>query len=286
MIKIKKGKAPDFLLGKTIKNRIKKVLKEKNKHNFSYDNKKKEVRNKLKKDFKNKCCYCERDEVGGVELQIEHFRPKKAVKECKKNKENFGYYWLAYDWDNLLLSCSTCNKKKGTSFPIGNEKDRIHKPVLDEKGNLKMIKKSLINEKAILFNPELDNAFEHFKFENDGKLISETLKGQKTIEIFKLNNNPLLVARNKILNNYINDFKMYLSKFKEKSIKKEALKDFFNKIFKKIRNRRNRVNTHIFFSYFLYANFEYFIKNKKNIGEQEKKQIIKAYKIFIKNGKL
>ncbi len=79
---------------------------------------------------------------------------------------------------------------------------------------------------------------------------------------------------------------MYLSKFKEKSIKKEALKDFFNKIFKKIRNRRNRVNTHIFFSYFLYANFEYFIKNKKNIGEQEKKQIIKAYKIFIKNGKL
>ena len=30
------------------------------------------------------------------------------------------YYWLAYSWDNLLLVCGFCNKKKGNQFPLAD----------------------------------------------------------------------------------------------------------------------------------------------------------------------
>ncbi len=57
-----------------------------------------------------KCCYCERKYDEPRHLAVEHFRPKTAVRQSNKHKEQYpGYYWLAYDWDNLLLSCHECN---------------------------------------------------------------------------------------------------------------------------------------------------------------------------------
>src|SRR5687768_16401150 len=48
-----------------------------------------------------KCCYCERyrDEV--LESDIEHFRPKAGIQGVKAG----GYWWLAYEWNNLFFSC-------------------------------------------------------------------------------------------------------------------------------------------------------------------------------------
>lgn len=59
-----------------------------------------------------KCCLCEQhvQEDGDVE----HFRPKAR------------YYWLAYDWNNLLLSCSACNSRhKRNLFPLRDESSRV-----------------------------------------------------------------------------------------------------------------------------------------------------------------
>ena len=67
---------------------------------------------------------------------IEHFRPKKGVTDEKdvpvqiriagKPMEHPGYFWLAYNWHNLLLSCITCNQPgdegigKRLRFPVAN----------------------------------------------------------------------------------------------------------------------------------------------------------------------
>ncbi len=77
--------------------------------------------------FFGKCAYCE----GALELidgDVDHFRPKGAVSDQHGKpitidgdefREHQGYYWLAYDWRNLLPSCKTCNQiYKGSQFPV------------------------------------------------------------------------------------------------------------------------------------------------------------------------
>jgi hypothetical protein len=50
-----------------------------------------------------KCCFCER--LIGNDGDVEHFRPKSAYSQNRK-LERPGYYWLAYDWDNLYRRSS------------------------------------------------------------------------------------------------------------------------------------------------------------------------------------
>ena len=83
--------------------------------------------------FYQKCAYCEvrltRDHGAA-----EHFRPKGRVTsreygarrprtsvamttdECRADCEHPGYFWLAYDWRNLVPSCDRCNNHKGSCF--------------------------------------------------------------------------------------------------------------------------------------------------------------------------
>jgi uncharacterized protein (TIGR02646 family) len=70
----------------------------------------------------SKCCFCEKPIGGG---QIEHFRPKAAWQQSKGTSLNRpGYYWLAYRWENMLISCSECNNSgnKGNLFPVSNKR--------------------------------------------------------------------------------------------------------------------------------------------------------------------
>ena len=82
-----------------------------------------------------KCCFCE--VKVGTDGDVEHFRPKSA--SCQGKKQGLirpGYYWLAYEWDNLLLSCSACNQRhKGNLFPLTDPASRArshHNPVTQE----------------------------------------------------------------------------------------------------------------------------------------------------------
>ncbi|MBV8276234.1 MAG: hypothetical protein JO170_13390 [Verrucomicrobia bacterium] len=82
--------------------------------------------------FYEKCAYCERL-ISGYYGDAEHFRPKGAV-TCKDSEGELvkpsceipnpagngllslahpGYFWLAYDWRNLLPSCVFCNSGEG-----------------------------------------------------------------------------------------------------------------------------------------------------------------------------
>ena len=80
--------------------------------------------------FFGMCAYCE----GAVEAvyvgDAEHYRPKGEVTQRDNHGREVvirspdgsphpGYYWLAYDWRNVLPSCYKCNtyRGKGTQFP-------------------------------------------------------------------------------------------------------------------------------------------------------------------------
>ncbi len=63
-----------------------------------------------------KCCYCEKPISWKLEADLEHFRPKAAI----HNSPDPGYWWLAYEWLNYLLSCKHCNVIKSDQFPLAN----------------------------------------------------------------------------------------------------------------------------------------------------------------------
>lgn len=63
----------------------------------------------LKSAFNGKCAYCESKILHVAPPDIEHFRPKGEVTEDDTHP---GYWWLAADWENLLLSCRDCNASR------------------------------------------------------------------------------------------------------------------------------------------------------------------------------
>jgi uncharacterized protein (TIGR02646 family) len=82
------------------------------------------VKNALIKAQHGKCCFCERKT--GKDGDVEHFRPKAGYRQAPKGPLlRPGYYWLAYDWDNLLLACSACNQRhKRNLFPLTDPDQR------------------------------------------------------------------------------------------------------------------------------------------------------------------
>jgi len=93
------------------------------------------VRRLLKKMFEAKCCYCEAAFEHVAPADIEHYRPKGSYVDASGTTHRPGYYWLAFDWDNLLYSCIDCNRARrheddeGTSSLSGKAS---HFPLIDE----------------------------------------------------------------------------------------------------------------------------------------------------------
>jgi uncharacterized protein (TIGR02646 family) len=164
-----------------------------------------EVIEKLLKLYNNKCCACEQE----AELEIDHFRPKNRINEKPNHK---GYYWLGYEWTNLLPICSRCNKFKSNQFPLKNENTRISDN-LEQEGFLKNGEfvfenfkiQNLEKEERLLLNPEIDKVEKHLLFLPTGEINHISEKGNKTIEIYKLNRNWLIGKRSKIIENQIDE---------------------------------------------------------------------------------
>jgi uncharacterized protein (TIGR02646 family) len=99
----------------------------------------KDVKDSLKVLQHGKCCYCERMRDTYGEIDVEHFRPKKGIKEEDGHP---GYWWLAYKWENLLLACKSCNREKSNRFPLlpGGKRAFAEEDDLDR-------------EKPVLINP-------------------------------------------------------------------------------------------------------------------------------------
>ena len=82
---------------------------------------------------RNKCAYCERRlSSAGVEWDLEHFRPKKGVDAWSSPSERglktgkadeHGYFLLAFEPRNYLVSCKPCNSNhKRNFFPIAGKR--------------------------------------------------------------------------------------------------------------------------------------------------------------------
>ena len=89
-----------------------------------------EVKAALKRDQHGKCAFCEAKFAHVSYGDVEHYRPKAGSRQSRADPLlKPGYYWLAYTWDNLLLSCSLCNSRfKGNLFPLQEPAKRARAP--------------------------------------------------------------------------------------------------------------------------------------------------------------
>lgn len=145
--------------------------------------------------FRGKCAYCESRLYSNQYGDLDHYRPKGAVKDVATGKpvrielegveqNHPGYYWLAYDWQNLLPTCELCNRPslrrsggrrigKHDFFPV--EGFRAVRPGEEAR------------EIALLLHPVLDEPSLHLGLDPTGVLFGRTEKGRTTIELLGLN---------------------------------------------------------------------------------------------------
>lgn len=65
-----------------------------------------------------KCAYCEAKVRSIAHGDVEHFRPKAGYEQGHVFNRG-GYFWQAYEWENLFYSCQVCNQVyKGNLFPV------------------------------------------------------------------------------------------------------------------------------------------------------------------------
>ncbi|MEI6138241.1 MAG: hypothetical protein WCP85_03205 [Mariniphaga sp.] len=140
----------------------------------------KTVKDQLILDQHGKCCFCESKFSDNSYGDVEHFRPKSAYKKLGSNVLTYpGYYWLAYDWNNLLFSCQKCNQKyKRNDFPLGNEATRVSCPNHPNQ---------LSNEDRLLINPIVEDPSLFIAFIEEVPVpVNNSPKGSTSIEVYGL----------------------------------------------------------------------------------------------------
>lgn len=171
--------------------------------------------------FYGKCVYCEENIFRNQHGDVEHFRPKGAVDDIrfsrikigrgKTLRNHPGYFWLTYDWTNLISSCQLCNQIS-TKHSEGNKIGKWNRFPVDGKHATKP--SEVAKEEPLLINPasgqSADDPAKHLQVDETGVMIASTLRGQACIDVFGLNFRDLPSARKEVYKQARIDFAAYL----------------------------------------------------------------------------
>ena len=131
------------------------------------------AKDKLRRVQHCKCAYTEAT-LEDVK-HVEHFRPKGSVRNQKGSQRHHpGYFWLAYEWENLLLTNAQVNIDKSDCFPLAKPSRRAVSP-----------SGSLDDEEPVLIDPAQEDPREHIRFHNDAP-YGITDRGRGTVDMLGL----------------------------------------------------------------------------------------------------
>lgn len=180
----------------------------------------------------SRCAYCEVSLEGDrYRGDVEHYRPKVMVCDRSfyqrkgklvrgsKNRSGPGYYWLAYEWSNLLPVCSVCNRAKANFFPVQGAR-----------GKRTLSKGCEATERPLLLNPFDDlHPEKHLQFGRLGDIfravqgapggVREDARGRETIEICDLDRDALRREREMIAQRAHDDIWAFLAAAEAEDIK-------------------------------------------------------------------
>ena len=134
-----------------------------------------------------KCCYCEHKCQVRFH-DVEHYRPK-ARADRGPGQPDYGYWWLAWTWENLLFVCPECNRsRKKDIFPLAPG-SRPLAPEEQPPGE----------ERPILIDPASEDPMADIQFRRvvlEGgrtvwQAVARSPRGAETIDIIGLNRDYL-----------------------------------------------------------------------------------------------
>lgn len=146
----------------------------------------------------HKCCYCE-TRLHCVYNDVEHYRPKARGDRRPGSSFTHGYWWLAWNWSNMLFACANCNRSgKNDSFPLKSGSGVLH-PEADPPGG----------EVPLLLDPAgRTNPATHIQFKYEpvdprlggppqwcARPRGASERGDATINVLRLNHSNLLDMR-------------------------------------------------------------------------------------------
>ena len=191
---------------------------------------------------------------------------------------------MTYEWSNLTLGCSICNRKKGIYFPIFGT--RILEPTLGADGlpkheYLSLNSAILLGEQAVLLNPEIDEVEKHFYFLPNGEIKGIDERGKRTIKLLDLNRLPLTFYRRKVLEDHLKELKNILEDLGNSLINSDQCRYAIKQVFKRIESLKNPDKQYSRFGYFMFYKFDIFFANQ--LEPKQKEAILRFFELFKKN---
>ncbi|MBU3025907.1 hypothetical protein [Zobellia galactanivorans] len=269
---------PSSLISNNCRSKVITSLSEKGKHKFSTSYYASNIiKSKLSQIYNNKCAFCENDTTAGASLQVEHYRPKAKVTEDVNHP---GYYWLGYEWSNLLYACSKCNRSKANFFPIKSTGTRITSPCFISTGVIDYDKSrtyfvDYLKEEPLIINPEVTCPRKHITFLPTGKIKGNTDEGKETILKCKLYRNPLVIARKKLISDVLFELKKVVDAFNKNDVAKETVQYVVKNEVLKLLKLYNNNQSFSELARTALLNFEYYFIRR--FGIQKDQALLRKY---------
>lgn len=147
-----------------------------------------------------KCWYCEMRQERS-DMPVDHFRPKGRVHGVK---EHPGYWWKAFDWQNLRLSCTYCNSRRRDveTGHVGGKQDYF--PVLEPPA--RQLAEADPEDRPRILDPLVDEDTKQLTFLKNGfaspsatdKTSEAYERADCSIKLYHLNHTRLTRARKQI----------------------------------------------------------------------------------------
>jgi hypothetical protein len=148
-----------------------------------------EVADALSEVFIAKCGYCESPLSGSGFGDVTHHRPigsAAGIRDTPQDAPSPDHYgWLAYEWNNLFLTCPECNRAKRNFFPVRGPRALLRTTWKEVEST----------EQALLINPCRVDPRRHVTFGMDGRVIPRDEVGSVTIDTLHLDRENLVRAR-------------------------------------------------------------------------------------------
>lgn len=190
--------------------------------------------------FRGRCAYCE-ILIVGFDAHAEHYRPKARVTGVRDAAGGFevvtlddrtahpGYFWLAYDWANLVPSCSHCNTGLGkmNQFPVAkahhfrvDPKDAVaalgptaataEAVFVDATGAWILPSFALLDalEEPRLLHPYRHASEDHLQYDDFGGVTPKDELGKASIDVYGLDRAELQQARWAAFSALVDDFNL------------------------------------------------------------------------------
>jgi hypothetical protein len=151
--------------------------------------------------FPGKCAFCEGKQTE-YPIKVRHFRPIHGfVVDGYPPRQHPGYFWLAYEWYNIVPACGACVKRTDLAggaaegFPLNG--GPVMAPPQYDPDPPDLWRQVHENEEALLLDP-----YSRYEYENDltfdietGHVSGRTKRGRETVKRFDLNRDALFTAR-------------------------------------------------------------------------------------------